>query len=114
MGHAALAVEEQLRLDVLRHFKVEAYGALEQRDGPRSVCTKPYGHTAAISLKSAAWYSRPVWAKPGSVATVVSGKELKKNYDAPDWRRVTSSETTLCFLAQYTDKTHKVDVHVAH
>ena len=31
---------------------------------------------------------------------------LKKNYDVPDWRQVASSETALCFLAQYTDKTH--------
>ena len=34
-------------------------------------------------------------------------KELKENDDVPDWHRVASSETELCFLAQYTDKTHK-------
>ena len=36
------------------------------------------------SAKERVWYSRPAWARPGSVATVVSEKELKKNYDAPD------------------------------
>ena len=28
-------------------------------------CTKPYGHTAAIGLQRAVWYSRPVWARAG-------------------------------------------------
>ena len=42
--------------------------------------------------------------------TVVSEKDLKKKYDAQDGRRVASSETALCFLAQYTDKTHSVAV----
>ena len=36
----------------------------------------------------------------------MSEKELKKKDDVPDWRRVTSSETALCFLAQHTDKSH--------
>ena len=65
------------------------YGTYRQRHAnttaaPRAACTKPYDHTQLVGLQRAVWYSRPVWAKPGSVATVVSEKELKKKDGAPD------------------------------
>ena len=69
-------------------------------------CTKPYDHTQLVGLQRAVWYSRPVWAKPGSVATVVSEKSLRRKMTPRTGAGVMSSETALCFLAQHTDKTH--------
>ena len=53
------------------------------------MCTKPYGHTAASWSPKSSVVLTPGVGEPGSVATVVSEKELKKKDDAPPhvgWR----------------------------
>ena len=48
-----------------------------------SILYEAVRHTQLVGLQRAVWYSRPVWAKPGSVATVVNEKELTKKDDVP-------------------------------
>ena len=52
-------------------------------------CTKPYGHTAASWSPQSSVVLTPGVGEPGSVATLVSEKELKKKDDVPPhvgWR----------------------------